>query len=77
LAFLFGTNGGWFWRLVTAVGCRERGRREPRGRRRRRREGDGGGRARAEQGRKAPRGLKPVSPCFSPIESIKEEKLPG
>jgi len=40
-------------------------------------EGDGGGRARTEQGRKAPRGLKPVSPCFSPIESIKEEKLPG
>jgi len=40
-------------------------------------EGDGGGRARAEQGWKAPRGLKPVSPCFSPIESIKEEKLPG
>lgn len=29
------------------------------------------------RGRKPPRGLKPVSPCFSPIESIKEEKLPG
>lgn len=56
----FYSDGGWFWRLVTAVGCRKRA-----------------DDAEGKRTRKPPRGLKPVSPCFSPIESIKEEKLPG